>query len=59
MKDVTFWVDIMNVFHVFQEVVWTRVPRVPTELNPADFGSRGINASYLKNNKQRWFGPEF
>ena len=32
---------------------------VPTELNPADFGSRGMNASDLKNSQQWWFGPEF
>ena len=32
---------------------------VPTELNPADYGSRGMNVSEIKNSQQWWFGPEF
>ena len=32
---------------------------VPTELNPADYGSRGMNVSEMKNSQQWWFGPEF
>ena len=32
---------------------------VPTELNPADYGSRGMNVSEMKDSQQWWFGPEF
>lgn len=32
---------------------------VPTELNPAGFGSRGMNVSDMKNSQQWWFGAEF
>ena len=32
---------------------------VPTQLNPADFGSRGMTVSQLKSCPQWWFGPEF
>ena len=32
---------------------------VPTELNPADYGSRGMNVSEMTNSQQWWFGPEF
>ena len=32
---------------------------VPTEWNPADFGSRGMTVSEMKNSQQWWFGPEF
>jgi hypothetical protein len=31
---------------------------VPTELNPADYSSRGMNVSEMKNSQQWWFGPE-
>ena len=31
---------------------------VPTELNPADYGSRGMNVSEMKNSQQWWFGPD-
>ncbi|XP_045770779.1 uncharacterized protein LOC123871185 isoform X2 [Maniola jurtina] len=32
---------------------------VPTDLNPADMISRGIDAIHLKNSKLWWNGPEF
>ena len=32
---------------------------VPTQLNPADFGLRGMTVSQLKSCPQWWFGPEF
>lgn len=32
---------------------------IPTNLNPADIGSRGLNAKQLKNCKLWWSGPSF
>lgn len=32
---------------------------VPTNLNPADIGSRGSNATQLKSSALWWFGPQF
>ena len=70
MKDITFWVDSMNVFHwvhgrsrdyklfaahrvgeIHDESCPEQWKYFPTELNPAGFGSRGMNASDLKNSQ--------
>ena len=78
MKDATFWVDSMNVFHwihgrsrdykpfvahrvgeIHHESCPVQWKYVPTELNPADFGSQGMNVSEIKNSEQWWFRPEF
>ena len=78
MKDMTFWVDSMNVLHwihgrsrSYKPFVAHRVGEihdescpdqwkyVPTELNPADYGSPGMNLSEMKNSQQWWFGLEF
>ncbi|CAB3981675.1 Hypothetical predicted protein [Paramuricea clavata] len=60
VKDATFWVDSMNVLHWIHGRSRDYKPFVAHRVGEiADYGSRGMNVSEMKNNQQCWFGPEF